>query len=132
MKPIKITTANKGAIESALLAINGKATVHAFTRSSELQSAANAAEAQLAKLGLPVSARKGAIVLVASGQKLPSAYKYKVRVTHATIVRGATGWTLTELSSVQTWHGGGSMLVLTAAQDERIVAGVRNSYRICK
>jgi len=71
-------------------------------------------------------------VLVASGQKLPSAYKYKVRITQATLVRGATDWTLTELASVETWHGGGRMLTLTPAQDERIVAGVRAGYRISK
>ena len=129
---IKITGANKAAIETALAATNGKAMVHTFTRATEIQSAANAAEAQLAKLGLPVSARKGASVVVASGQKLPSAYKYKVRTTQATLVRGTTGWTLTELASVETWHGGGSMLTLTAAQDERIVAGVRAGYRISK
>lgn len=132
MKPIKITIQNKVAIETALLAANGKAMVHTFTRATELQSAACAAEVSLAKLGLPVSARKGASVLVASGQKLPSAYKYKVKITHATLVRGTTGWTLTELASVAAWNGGGSMLTLTAAQDERIVAGVRAGYRISK
>jgi len=130
MKPIKITAANAGPINWALLAVNGKATTHAFTRATEIQSAAVAAETQLAKLGLPVSARKGAQVLVASGQKLPSAYKYKVKITQATLVRVATGWTLTELASVETWHGGGSMLTLTTAQDERIVAGVRAGYRV--
>jgi hypothetical protein len=132
MKSIKVTGANKGALESALLAVNGKATAHAFTRASELASCAEAAEASLAKLGLPKNARKGASLVVASGQKLPSAYKFKVRVTYATIVRGATDWTLMELCSLETWHGGGSMLTLTPAQDERIIAGVRAGYRISK
>jgi len=130
MKPIKLTGANKIAIEAALLAVNGKACVHTYTRASELISGAALAELALAKLGLPKSARKGARVLVASGQKLPSAYKYKVRITHATLVRGASGWTLTELTSIETWYGGGSMLTLTTAQDERIVAGVRAGYRV--
>lgn len=132
MKPIKITIQNKAAIETALLAVNGKATAHTFTRASELFSAVSDAENSLTKLGLQLSARKGASVVVASGQKLPSAYKYKVKITHATLVRGTTGWTLTELTIVETWHGGGSMLTLTAAQDERIVAGVRAGYRIAK
>jgi len=132
MKPIKLTGANKIAIEAALLAVNGKACVHTYTRASELISDAALAELTLAKLGLPKSACKGASVVIASGQKLPSAYKYKVRITQATLVRVATGWTLTELTSVETWHGGGSMLTLTPAQDERIVAGVRAGYRISK
>lgn len=132
MKAIKVTAANTTTIETALLAVNHKAIAHAFTRASEIQSAASAAEAQLAKLGLPVSARKGASFLVASGKKMPSAYKYKTKITQATLVRGATDWALTELASVETWHGGGSMLSLTAAQDERIIVGIRNSYRISK
>lgn len=129
---IKITGANKVALEAALLAVNGRAMVHTFTQASELQRAADQAELKLHKLGLPVSLRKGASVVVASGQKMVNAYKYKVRTTQATLVRGATGWTLTELASVETWHGGGSMLTLTAAQDERIIAGVRAGYRISK
>jgi len=132
MKPIKITTANAAALTAALLAVNGKATAHTMTRASELEGAAAQAELKLSKLGLPVSARKGATVVRISGQKLPAAYKYKIRITQATLVRVATGWTLTELASVETWNGGGSMLTLTAAQDERIVAGVRASYRISK
>jgi len=132
MKPLKLTGANKIAIEAALLAVNGKACVHTYTRASELISGAALAELALAKLGLPKSACKGARVVIASGQKLPSAYKYKVKITQATLVRVATGWTLTELASVETWHGGGSMLTLTPAQDERIVAGVRAAYRISK
>jgi len=129
---IKITTSNAAAITAALLAVNGKATAHTYTRASEITACAEASEAALAKLGLPVSARKGASVVVASGQKLPSAYKYKVKITHATLVRVATGWTLAELASVETWHGGGSQLSLTTAQDERIVAGVRAGYLISK
>jgi len=129
---IKITAANAATINSALLAVNGKATAHTYTRVSEITACAEVAEAALAKLGLPVSARKGASVVVASGQKLPSAYKYKVKITHATLVRGASGWTLTELASVETWHGGGSQLAVTPAQDERIMAGVRAGYRISK
>ena len=132
MKPIKITSANKVALTAALLAVNGKATAHALTRASELEGVADQAEAQLAKLGLPVSARKGATFVRISGQKLPSAYKYKVKITQATLVRGASGWTLTELASVEKWHGGGSMLTLTAAQDERIMASVRAGYHIAK
>jgi len=130
MKPIKITSCNKAALEIALLATNGKAMVHTFTRASELTACAVAAEAELSKLGLPKNARKGARVLAASGEKMPNAYKYKVRVTQATLVRGASDWTLTELTGLETWHGGGSMLTLTAAQDERIVAGVRAGYRV--
>ena len=129
---IKITTANKLALTAALLAVNGKATAHALTRASELEEAAAQAETQLAKLGLPVSARKGATLVKTSGQKMPSAYKYKVKVTQATLVRVATGWTLTELASVETWRGGGSQLSLTTAQDERIVSRVRAGYRVSK
>jgi len=55
-----------------------------------------------------------------------------VRLTQATLVRGASGWALTELASVEAWNGGGSQLSLTTAQDERIVAGVRAGYRISK
>jgi len=129
---IKITTANKFALESALLAVNGKATAHALTRASELEGVAAQAELKLAKLGLPVSARKGATVVRISGQKMPSAYKYKVRLTQATLVRGASGWALTELASVEAWNGGGSQLGLTTAQDERIVSRVRAGYRVSK
>lgn len=130
MKPIKITEKNSAAISAALLEVNGKAATHTFTTAGEIRLAAKNAEAQLEKLGLSKNLRKGASVFVASGEKMPNAYKYKVKVTHAKLVRGATDWTLTELSTVDTWHGGGSMLTLTPAQDERIIAGIRNSYRI--
>jgi len=132
MKPIKITTSNAAALTAALLAANGKATAHVFAQASELEGVAAQAELKLAKLGLPVSARKGATVVRISGQKMPSAYKYKVRLTQATLVRGASGWALTELASVEAWNGGGSQLGLTTAQDERIVSRVRAGYRVSK
>lgn len=132
MKPLKIITQNKIALETALEAVNGKATAHTFTQASELQAAAYAAEISLAQLKLPLSARKGASVLITSGHKLPNAYKYKVKVTQAKLVRTATGWTLTELSSVEVWNGGGSVLTLTPNQDERIISGIRAGYKVAQ
>lgn len=130
MKPIKIITQNKIALESALEAVNGKATTHTFTRASELQGAAYVAEISLAQLKLPISARNGASFLITSGHKLPISYKYKVKVTQAKLVRSKTGWTLTELSSVEVWNGGGSALTLTPIQDQRIISGIRSGYKI--
>ena len=120
---------NKEKVESALKSCNGKASAHTFTFGNLLHQAAMG-EHFLYEMGLTKAQRVGASLVVTSGEKLPSAYKYKVLVNRARMTRTSTGWTLVELKILEQWEGGGFSLMLSPEQDAIAIAKTREKYKI--
>ncbi len=135
MKAIKIAAANAEVIESALLAVNGKAREHAYTTLTEIEALARCAEKQLESLGIAKTRRTGAVWSETSGEAMPNAYNKKCRVRKATLVRlerRATGWFLTDARSVEVWQQGGGpgRLAITKAQEAEAIAAFKQSFSV--
>lgn len=132
MKAIKITAENMDAIESALLAVNGKAKEHVFTAAIELLHISDRAEGRLDAIGIPKADRKGARFIQESGEKLPSAYKYAARTTRVVIERRASGWWVIDISESSIYPASKPFqrMTLTEAQDAKAVANLRKTYNV--
>lgn len=131
MKAIKVTAANATAIETALAAVNGKATAHAYTTAQEIIDLAERAESQLEGLGIIKSARSGAVLISASGDAVPNSYKYSRIGTRIELRRKSSDWYLTDAAQWTIYKTGGStQMVLTKAQDELAIAALRKQYSI--
>ena len=135
MKAIKITEANAEAIESALLAVNGKAREHAYTTLTEIEALARRAEKQLESLGIAKTRRAGARRSDTSGAAMPNAYNKKCRIRKATLVRlerRATGWFLVDARSVEVWQQGGGpgRLAITKEQEAEAIAAFKQSFSV--
>jgi hypothetical protein len=130
MKPIKISVENFPAIETALKAVNGKASAHTFTTGGSVHIIADLAEAKLDRLGLPKSCRAGAVFIAQSGESLPASYKYKAQTTNIRIERKASGWVLTDISPSTLYPKSKPQraLVLTEAQDAKAIEVLRRAY----
>lgn len=132
MKQIKITVENSAAIEAALLAANGKAHNHCFTRFEEILGIAAVAEAALIKLVGSKGYAAGAIFTQTSGDQVSKAYEKKCRERIATRIRlqrRPAGWFLIEASKSSVYReGGGSFMSLTPAQAERAVKLLKASF----
>ena len=134
MKAIKITPANKSAIETALAAANGKAEAHTFTAYTDIADLAESANGRVLRI---LGAKKyipGAVLNALSGDSVTSAYAQKSRTRVGTLVSiecRATGWFITAISRDDVYKDGGyESLTLTTAQDARAVAVLRAQYRI--
>ncbi len=135
MKAIKITADNAEAVESTLLAVNGKARAHAYTEFSEIEALASRAEKRLESLGIAKTRRAGAVWHDTSAAAMPNAYNKKCRVRKATLVRlerRATGWFLTDARSVEVWQQGGGpgRLAITKAQEAEAIAAFKQSFSV--
>lgn len=126
---IKITNER---LKLALEAANGRASRHTASLSDVIHAAANA-ESSLESLGLPKSVRCGAEVTFMSGSNVANAYKYARKVTMATMVRGASGWFVTQLFASKAWpsdNAGNRHPRITSEQDEYLVAALRRRYSV--
>ena len=134
MKAIKITPANKSAIETELAAANGKAEAHAYTSYTDIADLAESANGRVLRI---LGAKKhipGAVVTALSGDAVSNAYARKGFSRAGTAIRlecRSTGWFLAAVSRCDVYtEGGYESLTLTAAQDVRAVVVLRTQYRI--
>jgi len=129
---IKIDAKNCEKIVQALAEINGRASAHVFEFYSQIAHLAEVAEKALAEFGVPKISRKGAMYTAESGEKLPSAYKYRAQTTSVVIERGASAWYLVKIerSELYPCQRPSAFLCLTSAQDEIAVAKLRGAYRL--
>lgn len=114
MKPIKITAANRNAIDAALRAVNGSADTHTFAEAWEIERLVNIANADLARAHLPLSMHHGATFQAMSGEPVAKAYKRQRRATYVVLERRKTGWFLATIEPKDIWpaQGGTHRLVL--------------------
>ena len=99
---IKITEANRVAINALLDKINGKSYSHtAFHK--HIFDLAESSELQLDKFDIAKKDRSGAIASGMSGGNVPSAYKYSRIVNTYTIERGSAGWFLIGINKIDNW-----------------------------
>lgn len=129
-KAIRICPAMQDAIRSALRAVNGRATAHAFSTYSEIAHLAQAAEKALQQLQLAPRDRVGAAYTCVSGASVANAYKYARTGTRVTLRRRTGGWYLAEIESAMIYAQGGALprLTLTSQQHAKAVELRRGSY----
>jgi hypothetical protein len=135
MKAIKISAQKIDAIESALRAVNGKASAHGYTTATEIGYLADTAEFRLEQLGLPKNQRAGAVSVATSGDRVSNSYARKnfFRIaTRVVLERRSTGWSLIDVRRTQIGQqgGGDATLVLTEAQSEEAVRRFRSQYGV--
>lgn len=133
IKSIKIVAENAGAIELALRAENGCATAHTYTTFSEIESLAVRAEEKMEDLGIPKSARAGATYERASGGSVAKSYKSTRVITLVQLQRKSADWYLVAVGVATVWpsgYSGKTGLTLTAEQDARAVAVLRENYHV--
>lgn len=113
---IKITEANRVAINALLDKINGKSYSHtAFHK--HIFDLAESSELQLDKFDIAKKDRSGAIASGMSGGNVPSAYKYSRVVNTYTIERGSADWFLIAANKIDNWgNASKNKLSLTPAQ----------------
>ena len=130
---LKISNDNAAALTELLEQINKRAATHTAL-AIDIIRAADEAEAGLAKLGLPKAERKGASVFFRSGYRVKHAYQYGRTVNHATLVRGSSGWFLTELTKDEVQPSAKPTLLttLTREQDATVVEKLRENYFIAQ
>ena len=99
---IKITEANRVAINALLDKINGKSYSHtAFHK--HIFDLAESSELQLDKFDIAKKDRSGATASGMSGGNVPTAYKYSRVVNTYTIERGSAGWFLIGINKIDNW-----------------------------
>ena len=130
MKPIKITLANRAAIDAALDAVNGKALTHTADAIHVFQLAKQAEEKVLGLLGSKKAAI-GTKVFWRSGSVLPNAYKYSRRVTGLYIQRKSKDWWLISAISQDAWAETGKIIIIfTQEQDQIAKEKFANQYHV--
>lgn len=119
---IKITEANRVAINALLDKINGKSYSHtAFHK--HIFDLAESSELQLDKFDIAKKDRSGATASGMSGGNVPTAYKYSRIVNTYTIKRGASAWFLVSIDKFQNWgNASKNQLSLTPAQRDIAVS----------
>jgi hypothetical protein len=128
---IKITAANRDAIEAMLAKANGKAGAHTYVHCSSIEAIAEAAENRLVAVGVPKAERTGAAYRSTSGDRVASSYNHSRRATVVDLLRRAGGWYLVTASEATIWQQApNDVITLTAAQDAKAVAALRSNYRI--
>ena len=113
---IKITDANRQAINILLGKINGKSLSHT-AHDKHIFELAELMEMNLEKFGIAKKDRSGATASGMSGGKVPSAYKYSRIVNTYTIERGSSHWFLIDAQRTELWGSASKdRLSLTVAQ----------------
>ena len=130
---IKISIENIAALTAHIDSVNQRASAHTATAASIIR-AAEEAESELAKFGLPKADRGGATAFFRSGDKVPAAYKYCRIVNHATLLRGSSGWFLVAFAKVEVFPTAKPTLslALTVEQDAIVIAKTREQYVIAQ
>lgn len=129
---LAISPKNKGSIEAALKAVNGRAHEHAFTEFREIREAAERADTELERLGLPMSRRKGAVVRMVSGWPVASSYRNARAGTVIEIQRSGSRWYLTSIQARTLYvkDGGQTTTCLTREQDDYLSARFLGRYSV--
>ncbi len=131
---IKVEQKNAEIIESALKAVNGRATQHTYTGFYQIDAVAAFGEKDVLALVGSKKAAVGAVVESTSGMKVSNAYAKRARVrvgTTVTLERCATGWFLVGVAAAEIFQEGGKdRLTLTEAQDAAAGARLRSQYRV--
>lgn len=132
MRALKITASNAGAIEALLVAVNGKATAHTFTRYAEVAEVAEVAEARVMALLGAKSAMRGAQMVATSSGPVAALYKHWRKATKIIIERRASGWWLIEARewSLGYRDGGVRAVRLTAMQDAVAILKLQSQYAL--
>lgn len=127
---IKITEANRVAINALLDKINGKSYSHtAFHK--HIFDLAESSELQLNKFEIAKKDRSGAIASGMSGGNVPSAYKYSRIVNTYTIERGSTDWFLIGINKIDNWGDARKdNLFLTPAQRDIAVHKFTSQFSV--
>ena len=99
---IKITEANRVAINALLEKINGKSVSHTAS-AQNIFDLAYLMEVRLDKFSIAKKDRGGAIASGMSGGNVPTAYKYSRVVNTYTIERGSAGWFLIGINKIDNW-----------------------------
>ena len=99
---VKITEANRRAINILLGEINGKSLAHT-AHDKHIFELAQLMEMKLEKFGIAKKDRAGAKASGMSGGNVPNAYKYNRVVNTYTIERGASDWFLVAANKTETW-----------------------------
>ena len=119
---IKITEANRRAINVLLGEINGKAVSHT-AHDKHIFELAELMEMKLEKFSIAKKDRAGAKASGMSGGNVPTAYKYSRIVNTYLIERGATDWFLIDAECVGVWGSASKdRLSLTPAQRDIAVS----------
>ena len=127
---IKITEANRVAINALLDKINGKSYSHtAFHK--HIFDLAESSELQLNKFDIAKKDRSGAIASGMSGGNVPSAYKYSRIVNTYTIERGSADWFLIGINKIDNWgNASKDNLSLTPAQRDIAVHKFTSQFSV--
>ena len=113
---IKITEANRRAINILLGEINGKSFAHT-AHDKHIFELAELMEMKLEKFGIAKKDRAGAKASGMSGGNIPTAYKYSRIINTYTIERGSSEWFLIAANKIDNWgNAGKDQLSLTPAQ----------------
>ena len=119
---IKITEANRHAINVMLGEINGKSLAHT-ANDKNIFELAELMEMNLEKFNIAKKDRSGARAYAMSGGSVPTAYKYSRIVTAYGIERGASDWFLSYAKRDETYGSAAKpRLSLTPAQRDVAVS----------
>ena len=119
---IKITEANRRAINILLGEINGKSFAHT-AHDKHIFELAELMEMKLEKFGIAKKDRAGAKASGMSGGTVPSSYKYSRIINTYTIERGSSEWFLIAANKIDNWGSAGKdKLSLTVAQRDIAVS----------
>jgi len=119
---IKITEANRRAINILLGEINGKSLLHT-TNDKHVFELAELMEMRLDKFNIAKKDRGGSKASGMSGGDVPSAYKYSRIVNTYTIERGSSEWFLIDAQRTEVWgNANKDQLSLTVAQRDIAVS----------
>ena len=129
---IKITEANRVAINALLDKINGKSYSHtAFHK--HIFDLAESSELQLNKFDIAKKDRSGAIASGMSGGNVPTAYKYSRIVNSYTIERKSSDWVLIDARRDEVWgNASKDKLSLTVAQRDIAVSKFTAQFSVQK
>ena len=92
---MKINLKNTSAVDKLLAESNGRALAHVYVNVDQVRRDMLKVEASLADFGLTKRDRPGCSVVLTSGEKLPSSYKYAPIRTELRIDAFPTGWFIT-------------------------------------
>ena len=119
---IKITEANRRAINILLGEINGKSLSHTASQQN-IFDLAEFMEVRLDKLNIAKKDRSGALASGMSGGDVPNAYKYSRIVNSYHIERGSADWFLIAADKIDNWGNAAKPhLSLTPAQRDIAVS----------
>jgi len=127
---IKITEANRVAINALLDKINGRSYSHtAFHK--HIFDLAESSELRLDKFSIAKKDRSGAIASGMSGGNVPTAYKYSRVVNTYIIERGSADWFLIAANKIDNWgNASKDNLSLTPAQRDIAVHKFTSQFSV--